>query len=185
MKRGTAYLGALALTVLGFLGPGTATPRPVAPVAQSAADTVAFILWGVEEGAKTKHVSEGVWETEDHNGNRFSVNIVRVTDCLFRISSQVQRVSMAFALEFDYVLNFALVDDYSAWSANDIDRRIIVKIEGRGWYSKTVRSKATGRVVYTISEGNIDAYVADGGSVAPLQNTFQYFRSAFCRGRTP
>jgi hypothetical protein len=181
MKRATAYLGALALTALG---PGTAAPGPVPPVAQSAVDTVAFILWGLEEGAKTMHVSEGRWETEDHNGDRFSVNIVRVTDCLFRISSQVRRASMADVLEFDYFLNFALVHDYSAWSANDIDRRIIVKIEGRGWYSKTVRSKATGRVVYTISEGNIDAYVADGGSVARLQNTFRYFRSAFCRGRT-
>jgi hypothetical protein len=181
MKGGTVYFGALALTGLGLLGPGGAAPGPVSPVTSSAVDTVAFMLWGLEEGAKTKHVSEGVWETEDHNGNRFSVNIVRVTDCLFRISSQAQRVSMADVLEFDYVLNFALVHDYSAWSANDIDRKIIVKIEGRAWYSKTVRSSATGRVVYAISEGNIDAYVADGGCVVRLQNTFRYFRSAFCR----
>jgi hypothetical protein len=170
----------LALFVFAFLDPGTAAPRPVPLV-----DTVAFMLWGLEEDAKTKRMSEGVWETEDHTGNRSSVNIVRITDCLFRISGQVQRISMGHVLDVDSVLDFALVHDYSAWFANDIDRRIIVKIEGRGWYSKTVRSRATGRVVYAISEGNIDAYVADGGSVARLQNTFRHFRSAFCRGRKP
>lgn len=175
-KRGTW----LALFVFTFLDPGTAAPRPVPPV-----DRVAFMLWGLEQGAKTKRMSEGVWETEERTGDRFSVKIVRITDCLFHISGQVQRISMGHVLNVDSVLNFALVHDYSAWFANDIDRRIIVKIEGRGWYSKTVRSRATGRVVYAISEGNIDAYVAGGGSVARLQKTFRHFRSAFCRGRNP
>jgi hypothetical protein len=183
MRKGTAYLGVLALTVHGFLGPGAATSG-APPVVQSAVDTVAFMLWGLEERAKAKHGSDGVWETEDHKGDRFTVSVVRVTDCLFRITSQEQRVSAPQPLEFEYILNFALVDDYGVWSANDIDRRIIVKIEGRGWYSKTVRSKTTGRVVYAIKEGNIDAHVAAGGSVARLQDAFRHFRSAFCRGRS-
>jgi hypothetical protein len=184
MSRARAYLGAAVLVVLGLLGSGTATPAPVPPLALSAADTIAFMLWGLEEGAKTKHVSEGVWETENQNGGRFSVNIVRVADCLFSVSGQMQRASMADVLEFHYVLNFDLVREYNAWPANDIDHRIIVKIEGRGWYNKTVRSTATGRIVYAIREGDVDAYVADGGSVARLQSTFRYFRSTFCRGRT-
>ena len=86
-------------------------------------------------------------------------------------------------LEFEYLLDFAAVHDYSAWFANGIDRRIIVKIEGKNWYSKTVRSTATGRVVQTISGGSVDAHVVAGGSVERLQDAFARFRRSFCPGR--
>jgi len=92
---------------------------------------------------------------------------------------------MPDVLEFDYVLNFAAVHDYSVWFANGRDQRIIVKVEGERWYSKTVRSEATGRVVYNVSTGNVDAHVAGGGSVERLRNAFAYFRATFCRGRAP
>ena len=77
----------------------------------------------------------------------------------------MQRAGEHDVLEFEYLLDFAAVHDYSAWFANGIDRRIIVKIEGKNWYSKTVRSTATGRVVQTISSGSVDAHVVAGGSV--------------------
>ena len=151
--------------------------------AQSAEETVAFMLWGLEEGGKTKRVTDNVWEAEDPNGDRSSFAILRLTDCRFRISSNVQRGGTLDVLEFDYVLDFAAVKNYSAWFANGRDERIIVKIDGEGWYSKSVRSRATGRVVQNISAGNVDAYVAGGGSVERLQSTFAHFRSAFCGGR--
>ena len=118
------------------------------------------------------------------NGDRSSFAILRLTDCSFHISSEVQRGDTLDVLEFEYVLDFAAVKDYSAWFANGRDQRIIVKIEGESWYSKSVRSRATGRVVQSISAGSVDAYVAGGGSVERLQSTFAHFRSAFCGGRS-
>lgn len=164
-----------------LLGVASATPIRAAP--PSAEELVALMLWGLEEGAKTKRVSESGWEAEGHDGDRSSFGITRLTDCLFRVSGHVRRAGMHDVLEFDYVLNFAAVHDYSAWLANGRDRRIIVKVEGRSWYSKTVRSKAAGRIVYSIDWGNIDTYVADGGSVERLQSAFAHFQSAFCRHR--
>ena len=82
---------------------------------------------------------------------------------------------------FDYVLDFAAANDYSAWLANGYDQRIIVKIEGHSWYSKTVRSQTTGRVVHNISNGNIDTYIARGGDVERLRSAFAHFRTAFCK----
>lgn len=159
---------------------GSASLVPVRASAQSAEETVAFMLWGLEEGASTKRLSENRWETQAHNSDRSIISIQRLTDCVFRISYQTQRAGMPNVLEFDYILNFAAVYGYHAWFANGRDQRIIVKIEGRSWYSKTVRSKATGRVVYDVSAGNLDVYVARGRSVQRLQDTFAYFRSAFC-----
>ena len=130
-------------------------------------------------------MSETLWATEDQNGDRSTFGIVQLTDCLFRVSSEVQRASMLDVLEVDYVLNFAAADSYSAWLANGHDRRIIVKIEGLRWYSKKVRSKATGQIVYNISAGSVGTFVADGGSVERLQSTFAYFRSALCHGQHP
>ena len=152
--------------------------------AQSAEETVAFMVWGLEEGAKTKRVTENVWEAEDPNGNRSGFAILRLTDCRFHISSEVQRGGTLDVLEFEYVLDFATVKDYSAWFANGRDQRIIVKIEGERWYSKSVRSRATGRAVQNITAGNVDAYVAGGGSVERLQSKFAHFRSTYCAGRS-
>ena len=174
-----AHSGLLA--GLALLGVVSLAPLPAA--AQSAEETVAFMLWGLQDGSEIERASRTLWEIERENGDRSTLGIVRVTDCRFHVSSKVQRAGMLDVLEFDYVLNFAAVNGYSAWLANGRDRRIIVKVEGQGWYSKTVRSKATGRVVYSIPAGNVDAYVANGGSVAQLQSTFAHFRSAFCPGR--
>jgi hypothetical protein len=160
-----------------------ASVRPSPTRAQSAVETVALMLWGLQSGSKTMRMSETLWATEDQNGGNSTFGIVQLTDCQFRVSSEVQRAGMLDRLEFDYVLNFAAVDSYSAWAANGHDHRIIVKIEGQGWYSKTVRSKATGRVVYGISAGSVDVFVADGGPVERLRGAFAHFRSAFCRGR--
>jgi hypothetical protein len=158
---------------------------PIAPAAaQSAEETIAIMLWGLEEGAKTIRVGKNAWETEDADGGRSSLAILRLTDCRFRIANEVQRGGTSDVLEFDYVLDFAAVNDYSAWFANGRDQRVIVKIEGHSWYSKTVRSKAIGRVVYSVREGSIDTYVARAGCVERLRSAFAYFRSAFCR-RSP
>ena len=163
---------------------GGALSAPIPAVAQSAEETIAIMLWGLEEGAKTKRVARNLWEAEDPNGNRSSFSILRLTDCRFRVTHQVHRTGTLDVLEFDNVLDFAAVNDYSAWFANGRDQRIIVKIEGHGWYSKTVRSKATGRVVQNISTGSVDVYLAGGGSVQRLQSAFAHFRSAFCHGRS-
>jgi hypothetical protein len=157
---------------------------PIAPAAaQSAEETVAVMLWGLEEGEKTKRVAKNAWEAEDTDGERSYLSILRLTDCRFRIANEVQRAGASDVLEFDYILDFAAVNDYSVWLANGHDQRIIVKIEGHCWYRKTVRSKATGRVVYNIREGSIDTYVSRGGSVERLRSAFGYFRSAFCSKR--
>src|SRR5262245_39387815 len=153
----------------------------VPAAAQSAEETIAIMLWGLEEGANTKRVGKSAWETEDADGDRSSLSIRRLSDCRFRIANEVQRSGSFDVLEFDHVLDFAAVNDYSAWFANGRDQRIVVKIEGHNWYSKTVRSKATGRVVYNIREGNIDTYVARGACVECLRSAFSHFRSAFCR----
>jgi hypothetical protein len=171
-------LGVLA--GVGLLGVVSLAPTPAN--AQSAEETVAFMLWGLQEGSRTRRLSETLWEAENQNGDRSTFSIKRVTNCRFRVSSTVQRAEMLDVLEFEYVLNLAAVNDYSAWLANGRDQRIIVKIEGQSWYSKTARSKATGRVVYSIPAGNVDAYVADGGSVERFQSAFAHFRSVFCRG---
>ena len=164
---------------------GAVSLAPIPASAQSAEETLAVMLWGLQEGAKTKGVSENLWEVDDDDGARSSFRIRRLTDCRFGVSSQVHRTDRSGVLEFDYVLNFAAVHGYSAWFANGRDGRIIVKIEGQGWYSKTVRSNATGRVVYRIYAGNVDAYAAGGGSVERLQCAFAYFRSTFCRPDQP
>jgi hypothetical protein len=171
----SALLAATVILAVGSL-------RPSPTNAQSAVETVAFMLWGLQDGSKTKRLSETLWSKEDQNGDRSTFSIVQLTDCRFRVSTKVQRAGMLDTLELDYVLNFAAVDDYSAWLANGHDDRIIVKIQGQGWYSKTARSKATGRVVYDVRAGNIDAFVADGGPVGRLQGAFAHFRSAFCPG---
>ena len=59
----------------------------------------------------------------------------------------------------------------------------MVKIEGKNWFSKTVRSRATGKVVQTISAGSVDAHGAAGGSVERLQDAFARFRRSFCPDR--
>ena len=161
---------------------GVVSAAPILASQESAEETVAIMLWGLKEDAKTKRLAEHLWEAKSHNGDRSSFRILRLSDCRFRVSSQVRQAGTLHVLELDYVLDFAAVHDYSAWFANGKDQRIIVKIEGQGWYSKTVRSKATGRVVYSVSAGNVDAYVAGGGSVERLQDAFAHFRSAFCRG---
>ena len=140
---------------------GSASLMPAPASAQFAEETVAFMLWGLEQGASTKRLSQNRWETQEHDGGRSSFCIQRLTDCVFRVSYRAQRASVPDVMEFDYVLNFAAVHDYRAWFANGRDQRIIVKIEGHSWYSKTVRSKATGRVVYDISAGNVDACARD------------------------
>jgi hypothetical protein len=173
---GSALLGGAAILAVVSL-------RPSPTRAQSAVETVALMLWGMQGSSKTKRMSETLWATEDQNGDRSTFGIVQLTGCQFRVSREVRRAGMIDTLEFDYVLNFAAVNGYSAWLANGRDRRIIVKVEGQGWYSRTVRSKATGRVVYSIPAGNVDAYVANGGSVERLQSAYAHFRSAFCRGR--
>lgn len=161
---------------------GGASPAPIPAEVQFAERTVAFMLWGLEEDAKTKRLAENLWETEGHDGERSRFHILRLTDCRFHVSSQVQRASMLNVLEFDYVLDFGAVHDYSAWFANGSDPRIIVKIEGQSWYSKTVRSKTTGRVLQKITDGSVDAYVANGGSPERLRRTFANSSSGFCRG---
>jgi hypothetical protein len=167
------------LAAAAILGAVCLAPMPAA--AQSAEETVAFMLWGLEQGAQTKRVADNQWEAEDHNGDRSSVGIQRLTDCRFRVSGQVRRAGAVDVLELDYILDFASVHDYSAWFANGRDQRIIVKIEGKSWYSKTVRSRATGRALQSISAGSVDAYVAAGGSVERLQGAYAHFRHAFCR----
>jgi hypothetical protein len=167
-----ALLAAAAILVGASIAPAAA---------QSTEETVAVMLWGLEEGAKTKREGENAWEAEDTDGERSYLSILRLTDCRFRVAKEVQRAGASDVLEFDYVLDFAAVDDYSAWLANGHDQRIIVKIEGHRWYSKTVRSKATGRVVYNIREGNIDTYIARGGGVERLRSAFGHFRSSFCK----
>lgn len=167
-----------ALLAAAIVGVVSAAPILASP--QSAEETVAIMLWGLEEDAKTKRLANDLWEAKGHNGDRSSFRVLRLSDCRFRVSSQVRRAGTLDVLEFDYLLDFAAVHDYSAWLANGWDRRIIVKIEGQSWYSKTVRSKATGRVVQNISAGSVDVYVAGGGSVERLQSTYAYFRSAFC-----
>jgi hypothetical protein len=157
--------------------------QPVLASVHSAEETVAFMLWGLEEGASTKRLSQNTWETQEHDSGRSRFTVQRLTDCVFRVSYQAQRAGVGDVMEFEYVLNFAAVHDYRAWFANGRDQRIIVKIEGHSWYSKMVRSGATGRVVHAISTGNVDAYVASGGSVQRLLDTFAYFRSTFCGGR--
>src|SRR5262245_53741755 len=65
---------------------------PIAPAAaQSAEETVAVMLWGVEEGEATKRVAKHAWETEDTAGERSHLSVVRLTDCRFRIANEVQR----------------------------------------------------------------------------------------------
>jgi hypothetical protein len=167
--------GPAAAVIIGV----SPAPKPAAP--QSAEEMVAFMLWGLEDGATTKRVAENGWAAEGHNGDRIIFGILRLTDCRFRVSSQLQRAGAHDVLEFDYVLDFAAVHSYSAWFANGRDQRIIVKIEGHGWYSKTVRSKATGQLVQNVSAGSVDTYMAGGGSVERLQSTFAHFRSTFCR----
>jgi hypothetical protein len=164
-----------------ILGGASVSPMPAA--AQSAERTVALMLWGLEEDPRTKRVAENLWEAEGYNGDRSRFHILRLTDCRFHVSSQVQRAGMLDVLEVDYVLDFGAVHDYSAWFANGRDQRIIIKVEGQSWYSKTVRSKTTGRVLQNITGGNVDAYVANGGSPERLRRTFAKFSSAFCRGR--
>jgi hypothetical protein len=170
------------LATAAILGAACLAPMPAA--AQSAEETVAFMLWGLEQGAQTKRVADNQWEAEDHNGDRSSVGIQRLTDCRFRVSGQVRRAGALDVLELDYILDFASVHDYSAWFANGRDQRIIVKIEGMSWYSKTVRSRATSQVVLSISRGSVDTYIAAGGSLERLLAAFEHFRHAFCRDRT-
>lgn len=162
---------------------GGVSIAPIAAGEQSAEETIAFMLWGLEEGANAKRVEKNLWEAQDLNGDRSSFSVLRLTDCRFRVSSEVQRTGTLDVLASDYVLDFTAVNDYRAWLANGHDERIIVKIEGRGWYSRTVRNKATGRVVQNIGAGSVEVYVAGGGSVARLQSAYAHFRSAFCRGR--
>jgi hypothetical protein len=162
---------------------GGASVSPIPAAAQSAERTVAFMLWGLEEDPKIQRVAENLWEAEGYDGDRSRFHILRLTDCRFHVSSQVQRAGMLDVLEVDYVLDFGAVHEYSAWFANDSDQRIIVKIEGQSWYNKTVRSKTTGRVLQKITGGNVDAYVANGGSPERLRRTFVNFSSAFCHGR--
>ena len=162
---------------------GTASLGPIPASAQSAEETVAFMLWGLEEGASTKRLSRNRWQTQEHDGGRSSFSIQRLTSCVFRVSYQAQRAGVPDAMEFEYVLNFAAVHDFRAWLANGRDQRIIVKIEGRSWYRKTVHSKTTGRGVFNIGAGSVGIFVASGGSVERLQDAFAYFRSAFCPGR--
>ena len=107
---------------------GAAFLAPMPASAQSAEETVAFMLWGLEEDGRTKRLSENLWEAEGHGGDQSSFRIQRLTDCLFRVSSQVRHAGVPDVLEFDYVLDFAAVKDYSAWFANGRDRRIIVKM---------------------------------------------------------
>lgn len=109
---------ALQSSALPFLAPIPAS-------AQSAEETLAVMLWGLQEGARTKRVSEHLWEVGDDDGARSSVRIRRLTDCQFGVSSQVHRADRSDVLEFDYVLNFAAVHGYSAWFANGRDGRII------------------------------------------------------------
>jgi hypothetical protein len=170
------------LAAAAILGGASVSPVPAA--AQSAERTVALMLWGLEEDSKTKLVAENLWEAEGYNGDRSRFHIVRLTGCRFHVSSQMQRAGMLDVLEADYVLDFGAVHDYSAWFANGSDQRIIVKIEGRSWYNKTVRSRTTGRVLQMITGGNVDAYVANGGSVERLRRAFAEFSSAVCRGRS-
>jgi hypothetical protein len=170
--------GSRALLAAAAILVGAPTARPAA---QSAEETVAVMLWGLEEGAKSKREGENAWEAEDADGERSHLSILRLTDCRFRVANEVQRAGTSDVLESDYVLDFAAVNDYSAWLANGRDQRIIVKIEGHRWYSKTVRSKATGRVVCNIRAGNIDTYIARGGGVERLRSAFAHFRSAFCK----
>jgi hypothetical protein len=163
---------------------GTASLVPAPARTQSAEETVAFMLWGLEAGASTKRLLQNRWQTQEDDGGRSSFSVQRLTDCVFRVSYQARRAGVPDVLEFEHVLNFAAVHDFRAWFANGRDQRIIVKIEGQRWYSKTVRSKTTGRVVQNTDSGNVDVYVANGGSVERLESAFSRFRSAFCRGRS-
>jgi hypothetical protein len=171
----------LLVTAGAILGAAFGTSIPA--TSPSAEETVALMLWGLGRAPNTNGASESLWEVEDQGGDRTTFGIVRVKDCLFRVSGKMQRTGMPDTLQFDYVLNFAAVDSYSSWAANGHDHRIIVKLEGDRWYSKTVRNNATGRVVYSIGAGSVGTFVVDGGSVERLHGAFAHFRSVFCRGR--
>src|SRR5262245_9615706 len=77
---------------------------PIAPAAaQSPEETIATMLWGLEDGANAKRVAEDAWEAKDAAGNRSYLSIVRLSDCRFRIANEVQRAGTLDVLEFDHV----------------------------------------------------------------------------------
>jgi hypothetical protein len=56
----SALLAATVILAVGSLGPSPTN-------AQSAVETVAFMLWGLQDGLKTKRLPETLWSTEDQN----------------------------------------------------------------------------------------------------------------------
>jgi hypothetical protein len=151
--------------------------------ARSAEDLLALMIWGLEPASRTERAN--TWEVEQPDGDRAVISISRLSDCLFGASVERHLARTGHILKLDYSFNFAAVRDYSAWFANGKDQRIIIKIEGNGWYDQRLINKADGRTLQSIAHGSIHAFVASGSSIEVLQAAFMDFRVNHCKARSP
>lgn len=171
----------LAITALVALLGGASILPPAR--AQAPQQTVAFLIWGLEEGPSIAAVSSTKWIVQEGDGSRSTFDIKQVGACRYDAQIQRQMANSTEVLQFDYAFDLSAVTEYDAWIANQLNPAIIVKIEGTGWYSKRVVNLMSGRKLQTIKDGSVDTAVVATGSLERLRRAYDDFRANHCPHR--
>lgn len=174
----------LPFTVLAVILLFAVTPAASSPLeAQSAEELLALMIWGLDPASQSERAN--TWKVEDHDGERATISVSRLSDCLFSASVERRLARTGHILQIGYSFDFAAVRDYSVWFANDKDQRIITKVEGNAWYDQRAINQVDGRTVQSIKQGRIHAFVAAGGPIERLRAAFEEFRINHCKTRSP
>ena len=171
----------LAITALVALLGGASILPPTR--AQAPQQTVAFLIWGLQEGPSIMAVSSTKWIVQEGDGSRSKFDIKQVGACRYDAQIQRQMANSTEVLQFDYAFDLSAVTEYDVWIANQLNPAIIIKIEGTGWYSKRVVNVVSGRILQTIKDGSVDAVVVATGSVERLRRAYDGFRALHCPHR--
>jgi hypothetical protein len=157
-------------------------PAPAISEAQSAAELVAFFVWGLERNTSIGRPDAPIWSVTLADGSVSRYEIRQVNVCTYDVAIERKTVDPRFDLRVHCKLDLSAVNEYVAWSTPA--NRTIVKIDGKRWYTKRVFNARNGRLVQEIKNGSIEANAAFAGSATRLNAAFAKFRASLCRGRS-
>jgi hypothetical protein len=170
-----ALLSALMIggAILG--SPGIANSE-----ASDAEVVVARMLWGLDPHSRV--TGNHTWVVDGPASVQGRYSVTRRSACLFSASME-RPVGTGRPVRIEYLFDFAAVHDFMAWYANPVNSTIITKIEGRDWYTQRIVDQADGHVVLDGVRGNVQVFVAQGGSLERMRAAFREFRITFCPER--
>jgi hypothetical protein len=167
------------LSVLMIGGAILGSPGIANSEASDAEAMVAQLLWGLDPNSRL--TGSHTWVVDGPASVQGRYSVTHRSACLFSASLE-RLVGTGRLVRIEYLLDFAAVHDFMAWYANPANTTIITKIEGRDWYTQRIVDKTAGHVLDCV-RGNVQVFVAKGGSLDRVRAAFRELRTTFCPER--